>query len=293
MALKKGLGKGLDALFSDSTVENGRTTENVAQVGDFVREIDVLKIEPNSNQPRKFFDGDKLRELADSIGAVGVIQPIIVREINGAYEIIAGERRYRAARLAGLTTIPAVIRDFSPLQTVEAALIENIQRADLNPIEEASCYQKLLSEHSFTQEKLAERIGKSRPHIANLLRLLTLSVDVREFVEDGSLSFGHARALVAIADEKTQKELADKIISGGLSVRQTEKLVNEFLNRKEKQAPVKTEKSLFAASAERDLQSVLGAKVVIAENKNKGKIEIEFSSTDELDRLVLLLKSLN
>ncbi|MDR0958600.1 MAG: ParB/RepB/Spo0J family partition protein [Clostridiales bacterium] len=291
MAVRKGLGKGLEAFFS-ATIDD----DDYAPVpeGTAVIDVDVLKIEPSDSQPRRIFDEEKLHELAESIKSIGIIQPIILKQKGAYYSIIAGERRWRAARIAGLSTVPAIVKDYSDIETIEAALIENIQRTDLNPLEEAFCYQRLIEEYAFTQEQLSERVGKSRSHIANSLRLLSLSEPVRRFVQDGRLSMGHARTLVSVRDNATQLNFAEKIIEEGLSVRETERLVNDYINsipKEEKQKHVR-EKSSYVVAAESDLRTVLGTKVNIAEKNNRGKIEIEFYSPAELDRLLVLIRNL-
>ncbi len=221
---KKGLGKGLDALFSDNTLESG---ENAG-----VSILEITRLEANKNQPRKDFDEEKLEELASSIRQHGLIQPIAVRDSgNGFYQIVAGERRWRAARMAGLREVPVMIVEFDEKEVMEAALIENLQREDLNPVEEAKGYRALMDGYRMTQQQLSERLGKSRPAIANALRLLTLDERVLAMIEQGILSAGHARALAGLEDKDLQVNLAEKIAALGLSVRQTEKLISDGVER--------------------------------------------------------------
>ena len=294
-AMKKGLGKGLSALLTDTGV--GESSE---ESGLRVLDLDILKVEPNRDQPRKSFKQEELNELSESIKEFGIIQPIIVKEEEGYFSIIAGERRWRAARLAGLTTIPAIVREYSEIQTLEAALIENVQRADLNPMEEAYCYLRLMQEYNFTQEKLSERIGKNRSYISNLLRICKLNDRVKEFIFEERLSVGHARALLPINDENIQIEISERIIENNLSVRETEEIVRKLFEEEDPKVKENKKRSNKAVpkapeikAVENDLQTVLGAKVLISskEGKEAGKIEIEFFNKDDLDRILVLLKS--
>lgn len=296
MSLKKGSGlggRGVNALFGEENVTSAAAEDNG------LTEISINKITNNVNQPRKVFDDESLNELAESIKEVGILQPLTVKEVENGYEIIAGERRWRAARLAGFSTVPVIIKKLSELESLEAALIENLQRVDLNPMEEAQTYKRLSAEFNLSQEDIASKVGKSRAVVANAMRLLNLDSRVRDFVSEGRLSNGHARALLGISDGKAQYELAEKIIEEELSVRQTEEAVkaaNEVVQHpvEAKKGGIKDPEAIRAyLSLAKDLKSVLGAKVNIKNGKNKGKIEIEYYSDDELERLVGLIKSIN
>ena len=273
--MKKGLGKGLGALINNEAIE-----ENTG-----VLELKINDIEPNAGQPRKLFDDEKLLQLSESIKQHGVIQPIIVKKDNNTFTIIAGERRWRAAKLAGLNTIPALIKDFTELQVMEVALIENLQREDLNPIEEANAFINLMNEFNLTQEQIAEKIGRSRSAIANTIRLLGLSNDVKKFIISGDLTSGHARTLVIIESEELQKTAAEYIIKNKLSVRETENYIKSLLNKKQNNKNTKTINPEYKY-VEDKLKNILGTKVKLNANKNKGKITIEYYSNDELDRLL-------
>lgn len=274
--MKKGLGKGLGAILD---------SENILSESSGISELKVNDIEPNREQPRKNFDQEKLQSLAESIAQHGVVQPIIVKKQDKGYSIIAGERRWRAAKLAGLKTIPAIIKDLSPRDVMEVALIENIQREDLNPIEEAEAYQKLMDEHGLTQETLSRLVGKSRAAIANSVRLLTLSDKVKEMLVGEVLTPGHARTLITIEDAEKQANLADAIVQKNLNVRETEKFVNEQLNPKESKAH-KRAKDVNILDIEERLKSALGTKVDLQHRNNKGKIIIEYYSNDEFERII-------
>lgn len=275
--MKKGLGKGLEALLSTEGYGDSSVTE-----------IKINDIEPNVNQPRKNFDSEKLNQMAESIKEHGIIQPIITRKKGDKYEIIAGERRWRAARLAGLAKVPVVIKEFTDKQVAQAALVENLQREDLNPIEEAAGYDSLMKEYKITQEDVARVIGKSRSAVANTLRLLTLDERVKGMIASGKLSAGHARALVVITEKELQVDIAKKIIANNLSVRETEQLLNAV---EKKKLVKKKEKNPIFMEIEDQLKSILGTRVKILNNKNKGKIEIEYYSNDDLDRIISILKS--
>jgi ParB-like partition proteins len=281
MAAKKSpLGKGLGALIPDIDISSSSNG---------VMEIDINEIEANDDQPRKKFDEEKLQQLSDSIKEHGIVQPVIVKKEGQFYKLIAGERRWRAARLAGLKTIPAITKDFSEKEIMEISLIENLQREDLNPIEEAEAYNKLISEFSMTQDEVAVRVGKSRPAVSNVLRLLNLDKRVREYVIDGVLTEGHARTLIAIQNNETQYDVAKKIIDDNLNVRQTEKLVKSILSKKKK--VVRKVEPLFITGIQERLESTLGTKVTISYGRKKGKIEIEYYSLDDLDRIMDLFKA--
>ena len=278
-----GLGKGLSAIFSENDTEDNNE----------VVTIKISQIEPNRNQPRRSFDEDALEELSQSIREHGVLQPILVRpQIYGGYQIVAGERRYRASRMAGLTEIPAIIKELSDSETMQIALIENLQRRDLSDLEEAKGYQTLMDEYGFSQEEVARTVGKSRSAVANTLRLLGLPDDVKELLDQGKISAGHARALLAVDQDKQIKEAADKIIKEGLSVRQTEKLVKSMGSAKPKKPAV--QKLSPYAEVELALSDALGAKVTVTENKKKGggTLNIEFYDPEELFSLTHKLEKL-
>lgn len=283
---KKGLGKGLGALISEDF-----SIENEKNVG--IAELKITQIEPDPDQPRKDFDEEKLEMLATSIQQHGVIQPLIVaEEKDGFYRIIAGERRWRAAKQAGLQTVPAVVRTYSKEQSAEIALVENLQREDLNGIEEAKGYQTLISEFSLTQQQVAEKVGKSRPAIANALRLLRLPESVQDMVTYGELSSGHARAIAGVDDADVQIDLAQKVIAQDLSVRQTEKMIAQLGQPKpaKEKTPVDLNLKTQLKGIQADLQSYLGTKVKLVSGKNKGKIEIEYYDLEELERVLALIK---
>ncbi len=276
MAMKKGgLGRGLDAIFDENS-EN----ENM------VTKISLTDIEPNKNQPRKSFDEIPIAELADSIKQHGVLQPLIVRETaNGRYEIVAGERRWRASRMAGLTEIPAIIRDISDSQAMELALIENLQRENLNVIEEAMGYKALTEEHGYTQDEISKKVGKSRPSITNALRLLKLPESVIESVKEGKISSGHARALLSFENEEAIKNAADIIEKKGLSVRETEKLAQNKDKKPKEKIKENDWGESFYKEVEISMENSLAQKVKIKHKKDKGTVEISFSSKEELEKI--------
>lgn len=279
--MKKGLGKGLGALITSADTTSDET---------FVKEIKINEIEPNANQPRKSFDNEKLVQLSESIKQHGVVQPIIVKKEENTYKIIAGERRWRAARLAGLTTVPVVVRDVSNKQVMEMALIENIQREDLNPIEEAEAYERLMKEYNLTQEEISNTVGKSRPAIANSLRLLNLNGKLKAYVINEEISSGHARALLAIDDVKLQEKIAEEIIDKELNVRETEKIIKKMLSKDKKPKQAKLTEEL--ADIEDKLKNIFGTKVKLLSNNKKGKIMIEYYSNEELERILELVASI-
>ena len=301
-AKKKGLGikgLGLEALIN-TKMEDYEQAGQVEESEGFVIELDINKIEPNRKQPRKLFDEASLEELAESLKNFGMLQPIIVKkcEDDGFYELIAGERRFRAAKIAGLVKLPAIIKDFDNEMAFEAALIENLQREDLNPLEEAESFQRLYQEFGMSQEKISQRVGKSRSAVTNAMRLLQLDKRVQNFVMENKLSGGHARTLLSITDAELQFELAEKIIEEGYSVRAVEALVKaeiekqnapEINNEEEKK---KTISSPQYYAIENDLKSIFSTKVKISKNKNKGKIEIEYYSDEDLDRLIGIIKGI-
>lgn len=277
MAKKRGgLGRGLDAIFIQNETEDGGSTVT----------LKISEIEPNHNQPRRDFDEESLSQLAESIKAHGLIQPIVVRPLlGGGYQIVAGERRYRACRIAELTEVPVIIRELTEKETMEIALIENLQREDLNPIDEALGYKSLMDEHGLSQEEVSSAVGKSRPAVANTLRLLKLPEKLSALVRDGKLSAGHARALLSIENEKEMEKLADEVINSDLSVRQIERIAKQ---RIKKPAVKKSErKPSYYSMVEQTLSEYLGKKVKVAplSNKKGGTLSIEFYSDDELKEL--------
>ena len=295
MAARKGLGKGIDAMISG---DNTKTKQVVKEVVKEVDTIDINKIEPNNNQPRKNFNEDKIQELAESIKQHGLIEPLIVQKgKKGFYTIIAGERRWRAAREAGVKEIPVVVKDYSDQQVMEIALIENIQREDLNAIEEAEAYDRLIRDFNLKQDEVAERVSKSRVAITNSLRLLKLDERVREMIIEDKIKSGHARALLGVSDGDEQYKLAVMIFDNSMSVRETEKMVKKYLADKKK--PVKevrekdTQTELIYKDYEEKLKSVIGTKVNINnKGKGKGKIEIEYFSADEFDRIMTMMMAM-
>ncbi|MBQ9414575.1 MAG: ParB/RepB/Spo0J family partition protein [Clostridia bacterium] len=280
MALKKGgLGRGLDALLSENSTEDGAKTVTLR----------LLDIAPNPDQPRRSFDDEALSELASSIEKHGVLQPLLVRPMpDGHYQIVAGERRFRAAKLAGLTDVPVVIRDLSDRETAELALIENLQREDLNPLEEAMGYRTLMEQYGLTQEETASAVGKSRPAVANALRLLSLPQSVADMVASGTLSAGHARALLPLGNEKQQLSLAKEITAKDLSVRETERLVKTLLTPVQ---PTVTRrfKARFQDEVALSLSEQMGRKVQVAPGKKGGKLVIEYFDEDDLRSLAKTL----
>lgn len=289
-----GLGRGLDSLLKvyDREVEEEKKIEKneESHIGEYqmrsgdIEKIDINKVYPNPNQPRKNFDKESLNELAESIRIHGLIQPIIVNKMPDGYMVIAGERRFRACKICGLKEIDAVVKNYSNKQVAEIAIIENLQREDLNPVEVAKGIKKLMDEYGLTQEKVAERIGKSRPAIANSIRILSLYPEVLELVEKGKVSFGHAKILVSVSDYATQLMLAKKVAKDKLTVRDLEKEVNAILgNKKKKKVGKLPSEELNEFIAE--LQRKFGTKVTVIGNDNKGRIYIDYYSRDDLDRI--------
>ena len=274
---KAGLGKGLDALFIDnSTEENGDKLVNIND------------IEPNRDQPRKYFDDGALKELSDSISMHGVIQPLLVRPLSdGGYQLIAGERRWRASRMAGLSQVPVIVKEMTDEEAMELALIENLQREDLNPIEEAEGFKLLMDTYSLTQEQAAEKVGKSRPAVANALRLLSLPGAVLDMVKQGIISSGHARTLIPLTDEKLIIKLAEEISQKELSVRETERIVKTLLKPKSEIVKKKSKRDPYYDECEIAIREELGRKAKINVSRgNKGSIEIEFFSKEDLQSIL-------
>ena len=285
MAVQKGLGRGLGALMGDFSQE--------AEADNGLKILPLQKVEPNPNQPRRDFDPEALEALSESIAQHGVLQPLTVRELeSGYYQIIAGERRWRAARLAGLREIPAIVIEADDKKATELALIENLQREDLNPVEEAMGYSRLLKEYGMTQEDAAKRVGKSRPAVANALRLLQLTPEILEMVKTGALTPGHARAILSMKEPKKQKEAAQKIAALDLSVRQAELLCRN-LNREPKPEPEAQPLAVdYIAECEKSLSRHLGRGVKIVNGKRKGRFELEFYGQEDLQRLLEILETL-
>ena len=301
MAVKKGLRKGLDSLIADkvSTKQVTKTESQVKLKSEHAADavmMDITKVEPNREQPRQKFDEDALLELAESIKQFGVLQPLLVQEKDDYYEIIAGERRWRAAKLAGVKKIPVIIKKLTAQEIMEISLIENIQREDLNPIEEAMAYKRLLTEFNLKQDEVAERVSKSRTAVTNAMRLLKLNDKVQQMVIDEMLTTGHARALLGIDDQEKQYVLAQKIFDEKLSVRDTEKLVKSIQNEKKNRTNVRKEidpkLEAIYHDLEEQMKGILGTKVSINhKDEEKGKVEIEYYSQDELDRIIDLLRT--
>lgn len=278
----KGLGKGINALFT-----NLETTKE-----DSVQQIDIKDIRPNPYQPRKIFTEEGIEELKQSIIQHGILQPIIVKKSIKGYEIVVGERRFRAAKEAGLKKVPVVVRDFTSSEMMELAVLENLQREDLTPIEEAAAYQTLLDKLEVTQEELAKRLGKSRPHITNHIRLLSLPRQIQELITRGTISMGHGRALLGLKNKDLLNSLVEKTVKEELNVRQLEQYIqqlNESVPRETKKTPVK--KDVFIQEQETILRERFGTTVTISQRKKKGKIEIEFFSPEDLNRILELLDS--
>ncbi|MGR6899356.1 ParB/RepB/Spo0J family partition protein [Rummeliibacillus sp. TYF-LIM-RU47] len=278
--MAKGLGKGLGALFQEQDLSER----------DQVTQISIKDIRANPFQPRKIFDQSALEELAQSIKEHGILQPIIVRKKRVKYEIVVGERRFRAAQLAGLVEVPAVIRELDDAQMMELAILENLQREDLSPIEEAEAYQSLLEALKLTQDQLSQRLGKSRPHIANHIRLLSLPKDIQQYINDGALTMGHGRTLLGLKNKKQIPLVAEKVIKQHLNVRQLEELVQSLNEDVSRETKNKGKKDIFLEEKESQLRDYFGTNVLIKKTKNKGKIEIEFFSEDDLERILELLE---
>ncbi len=279
--MKKGLGKGLDALIGDNSTALPENT---------VSTLRISQIEPNGGQPRKDFDAEALTSLSDSIREHGVLQPLLVRPVGEErYQIVAGERRWRAARQAGLTEVPVIVREMEPQQLMEIALVENLQREDLNPVEEADGYQTLMEKFGLTQEQIAQRVGRSRPAVANALRLLNLPKEGIRLLKQGKLSSGHARTLLALSDEKTLLEAAKLVIDNGLSVRQTEQLVKKLCAEPKDEDKSRSPRAIYMQELAQQLASSLGRKVKITGTGKKGMVTLEYYDPEDLERLLRLL----
>ena len=305
--VRKGLGKGLGALLGndepdlhkpENSATNRLREDGAAGASGAVALIDIRKIEPNRNQPRQYFDDVAMEELAGSIRTFGIIQPLILKDCGGYYSIIAGERRFRAARLANLESVPAIIKEYTELETLQIALIENIQRQDLTPIEEALCYKRLMDDFFFSQEDIAGKVGKNRSAISNSVRLLELDARVQEMVAEGRITVSHARTLLSLKDGDMQFAAAEQLVAEDLSVRASEALVAGILREMKedaeegiKLAPQDEEVNAAYRQAEEELKALFSTKVSIMQGKKKGKIEIEYYSPEELDRLLRLFKS--
>ena len=269
-----------------------RTTQkSYSDSSDSVQYVNINDIKPNANQPRKYFDESKIEELADSILEHGIIQPLILRPAKVGYEIVAGERRYRAARKAGLKRVPSIVREFTDEENMVIAIVENMQREDLDPIEEAEGLNQIIKVYGFTQEETSKSVGKSRPYIANSLRLLTLPEDIKKLISDGTLTAGHGRALLAVKDDKKRQALAERIVRDSLSVRQAENLAQGKSKGSNKNTPKKKPKNRDIMSVEDELKSIFGTRVNITGTGKRGAIEIEYYSTEELNRLIDLLRT--
>ncbi len=299
MATKRmGLGKGLDSLIPDNKSAKTPKTENkkaeeIAGLKSGEQMMKINMVEPNREQPRRNFEEDALLELADSIKQYGVLQPLIVRKRNNYYEIIAGERRWRAAKMAGVKEVPVIIKEYNEQEILEIALIENIQRENLNPIEEAMAFKKLLEEFNLKQDEVAERVSKSRTAVTNSMRLLKLDQRVQQMIIDDMISTGHARALLAIDDPQQQYTLANKIFDEKLSVRETEKLIKEIKNPKKPKEKKVVNNAFIYEDIEDKMKQVLGTKVHVAsKGQGKGKIEIEYYSDKELERMFDMIMSI-
>lgn len=298
---KRGLGRGLNALIGAASEtsttgpkEEQRTSDSTetSMNRSGVLMLDIYQVEPDRSQPRQKFDDDSMEELTASVKQYGVLQPLIVQEKDGYYQIIAGERRWRAAKNAGISQIPVIVKDYNSEETLEISLIENIQREDLSSIEEAKAYRRLLNEYHLKQEEIAEKVGKSRSAIANCLRLLNLEESVQGLVASGKLSAGHAKVLLGVEDKEKQKELASLILQEDWSVRQLEKALQTVKHPKKETGEANSVESLIYDSISRRMQDILGTKVNIVQGKRKGKIEIEYYSSEDLERLMEMINQI-
>lgn len=283
---KRALGRGLDALIPSFDTESNQALYNTDD-GQAVVEIKIFQIDPNMDQPRRQFDQDKIKELAQSIKKYGVVQPVIVKPKGNRYLLIAGERRWRAAQLAGLPTIPAIVKNLDEKDIMAISLIENLQREDLNPIEQALGIKKLIDEYNLTQEQVADEIGKSRSAVTNILRLLTLSDEIQKFIMDGKLTPGHGRAILGLEDPNMRLQIAKKVIEDELNVRDTERLIKKIkTNMGNREKPITKTKPSYIIEIESNLEECLGTKVNITPGKKKGVIQIEYYNNDDLERIM-------
>jgi ParB family transcriptional regulator, chromosome partitioning protein len=290
LSKKFGLGKGLGALIPEEEAQEEQKSDRKTSLAANLVSINLIK--PNAGQPRKAFDEEKIQQLSESIKEHGIIQPILLKKDGDTYSIIAGERRWRAAKAAGLKEVPVIVMDIDEKGVLEISLIENIQRQDLNPIEEAWAFRKLIEDFEFTQEELGRRLGKSRTALSNTMRLLNLDARVQEYLIDGVITEGHGRAILALEDKELQYKLAQKVIDDGLTVRETEKLISEIAKGKglEKQKPEKkTVSDPYITDIKNKLEERFDTKVLISNKNNKGKIEIEYYSNDDLQRIMDIL----
>jgi len=291
---KRGLGRGMNALIRvDEEAEAARLAAEEKAKLEGLQQIPISEIEADARQPRKSFDEEAMAELTESVKKHGVLQPLILEKTEGGYRIVAGERRFRAAKEAGLETVPALLKQLAKSEALEVALIENLQREDLNPVEEAKAYERLSKEYSMKQDEIAQSVGKSRSAVANSLRLLTLDDEVLSYLASGELTMGHAKALLGVSSKTKRAELAKKVIAGGLNVRQTEKLAKEMEHptKKQKEEPLTRAEQLAYKQATDRLKELMGTKVsIVRGKKDKGKIEIEYYSQDELERLLELFE---
>lgn len=285
------LGRGISALISETAPVEEPVNENAAPEDPerTVQYIDINDIRPNRNQPRKKFDSESISELAASIQEHGIIQPLIVCKADQGYELVAGERRWRAAREAALDKVPCLVREFSSEENALIAIIENMQREDLDPIEEAEGLEKMMKEYGFTQEEVSRSVGKSRPYITNSLRLLKLPQDIREKISEGAISAGHARALLSVKTRALQEQICQKIIKDGMSVRETENLVRK--GGKSRKAPARSKKDPDIVAVEEKLKEIYGTRVAITTNGRKGAVEISYYGREDLNRIIELLES--
>lgn len=283
--MAKGLGKGINALFNNIEIEQGEV----------VKEINIKDLRPNPYQPRKVFSEEAIEELKQSIITHGILQPIIARKSIKGYEIVVGERRFRAASEAGLKTVPVVVREMDEQQMMELAVLENLQREDLNPIEEALAYQLLLERLNLTQDELAKRLGKSRPHITNHVRLLSLPEEIKNFISNGKISMGHGRALLALKNKDMLNAVVEKVLKEKWNVRQLEQYIHQINDNVPRETKTKEEqkKDIFIKQRETSLRERLGTTVTIKQTKKKGKIEIEFFSQEDLDRILEIISNEN
>lgn len=291
----RGLGKGLEALFNNSEIDTKEISIEKAEENEArgITFVNINDIKPNENQPRKEFDEEKIEELSNSIKEHGLIQPVILRKASKGFEIVAGERRWRACRKAGLKEIPCIVKELTDEQNMLIAIIENMQREDLNPIEEADGINMMITNFGLTQEEVSKSVGKSRPYITNALRLLKLPEQIKNFVSEGKLSTGHARAIAGIDGTEKQIQIAEFAVKEGISVREIEKLIKEQNAPKKRNPRKRAEKNADVKKVEEDLKQIMGTKVSLNQTGKKGKIEIEYYSREELERLIELLKTLD